>query len=66
MLKEFTLEQFDSHNTSFNRPIMKRDFLSACNRGKEISKKVFYPVIIHSDCGQWAKFENGEKTEWSI
>lgn len=66
-MNKYTLEQFTSRNTSFNRDISKRDFKSACSWGSKISTGVYWPVVIHdTKTKQWAKYEHGLKTEWSF
>ena len=62
-MKKFTLSQYDSKNTAFNREIFARDEASAENKARKISEKMFYPVVISSPAG-WCKFEQGEKTAW--
>jgi len=65
-MKNYTLEQFTSHNTSFNRTINVRTKNEAIKKARNASSIIDFPVVLKDNKGAWIKYENCEMTEWSF
>jgi len=65
-MKNYILERYTSRNTSFDERISKRNGKSAENIACRMSTFYHFPVSIRDERGAFAKFENGEKIEWSM
>lgn len=68
-MKTYTLETFDSRNTSTEQTISDQNLFQALDTAQLASTVNEFPIIL--SFGEypkvsWVKYENGQKTEWSM
>ena len=61
--KYWTINIFDSHNTSFSNYDTRADYFAVKTRCVNASK-MYHHIILENNNG-WEQFENGKITEWS-
>ena len=64
-MTNYRFEIFDSENT-FVSVNVDSNFYDANEKARVMSVNSGFPVVLWENDETWAKYENGEKTEWSI
>lgn len=62
---KYKFKIYDSKNTHYCEEVILDYLFSARTYAQAKSKKTGFPVIVQRE-GNWEKYENGKKTEWSI
>lgn len=67
MTRRYTIDRFDSRNTSTRRA---EAFVSSASARKEARRlsmlAAYHHIVLTDERGQWVEYEKGEQVSWSL